>query len=151
MNEEKFMRTAISEARRAFDRGEVPVGAVVVKNGEIIARGYNLVEENKDPTAHAEMIALRAAARKLGGWRLIGCDLYVTCEPCAMCVGAMVWSRIEHLYFGAEDPKAGACGSVFDIPGETRLNHSIEVFGGVLEDECAALLRDFFARLRTKK
>jgi tRNA(adenine34) deaminase len=147
----KFMREALAEAQLAFDLGEVPVGAVVVRDGEIIARGHNLTEQSKDPTAHAEMLALREAARVLGGWRLTGCSLYVTVEPCSMCAGAMVWARIEHLYIGTMDPKAGACGSVFNIVQEDRLNHSIDVETGIMEEECRQMMKAFFAQLRNRK
>jgi len=148
MNE--YMTAALEEAKKAFDLGEVPVGAVVVKDGEIIARAHNLTETSKDPTAHAEVLAIREAARVLGGWRLIGCDLYVTVEPCSMCAGAIVWSRVERLFYGAKDPKAGAAGSLFDIPGDARLNHNAEVTGGVMEEECSAIVKDFFRALRTR-
>ncbi len=147
----KFMKEALAEAEKAFSLGEVPIGAVIVKDGEIIARGHNLTETAKDPTAHAEMIAIRRAAQTLGGWRLIGCDLYVTVEPCAMCTGAMIWSRLNNLYIGAMDPKAGACGSVFNIPEEDRLNHKLHVETGLMEEECAAIMRQFFLRLRNRK
>lgn len=147
----KFMKEALAEAEKAFALGEVPIGAVIVKDGQIIARGHNLTETSKDPTAHAEMIAIRQAAKVLGGWRLIGCDLYVTVEPCTMCSGAMIWSRIDNLYIGAMDPKAGACGSVFNIPEEGRLNHRIHVETGLMEEECAALMRQFFTQLRNRK
>lgn len=147
----RFMEEALAEARIAFELGEVPIGAVIEKDGQIIARGHNLTESAKDPTAHAEMMAIREAAKVLGGWRLPGCSLYVTVEPCSMCAGAMVWSRIENLYIGTMDPKAGACGSVFNIPGEERLNHSIHVETGILEEECSKIMKDFFVQLRNKK
>ncbi|MGN0659876.1 MAG: tRNA adenosine(34) deaminase TadA [Emergencia sp.] len=146
-----LMKEALAEAEKAFRMGEVPVGAVIEKDGQIIARGHNLTETLKDPTAHAEMIALREAARVLGGWRLPGCSLYVTVEPCCMCAGAMIWARIDHLYIGAMDPKAGACGSVFDITGSDRLNHRIAVETGIMEEECRQLMREFFVRLRNRK
>ena len=149
MNE--YMEAALEEAKIAFDLGEVPVGAVVVRGGEIIARAHNMTETAKDPTAHAEILAIREAARILGGWRLIGCDLYVTMEPCSMCAGAIVWSRIERLYYGALDPKAGAAGSLYDIPGDARLNHNPVVTGGVMEEECSSIVRDFFRGLRSKR
>ena len=145
------MKEALAEAEKAFQLGEVPIGAVIVKDGQIIARGHNLTETAKDPTAHAEMLAIRQAAAVLGGWRLMGCDLYVTVEPCAMCSGAMIWSRINNLYIGAMDPKAGACGSVFNIPAEERLNHSIHIETGMMEEECAAMMRQFFSQLRNRK
>lgn len=151
MSNDKYMKEALAEAEAAGRLGEVPIGAVIVRDGEIIARGHNLTETRKDPTAHAEMNAIRQAAEALGGWRLPGCEMYVTCEPCAMCAGALVWSRIEKLYIGAMDPKAGACGSIFDIVEEPRLNHRIQVERGVMAEECSQLLKDFFAQLRTIK
>ena len=151
MSNDKYMKEALAEAEAAGRLGEVPIGAVIVRDGEIIARGHNLTETRKDPTAHAEMNAIRQAAEVLGGWRLPGCEMYVTCEPCAMCAGALGWSRIEKLYIGAMDPKAGACGSIFDIVEEPRLNHRIQVERGVMAEECSQLLKDFFAQLRTIK
>lgn len=148
---EKFMRAALDEAAEAGRLGEIPIGAVVVRNGEIIASAHNLTETLKDPTAHAEILAVRKAAKVLGGWRLIGCDMYVTIEPCCMCAGALVWSRIENLYIGAMDPKAGACGSVFNIVRNDRLNHRIDVHTGIMEEECRRVVRDFFSGLREKK
>ena len=145
------MKEALIEARKAYMLGEVPIGAVIVKDGQVIARGHNLTETTKDPTAHAEMIAIREAARVLGGWRLIGCSMYVTVEPCSMCTGAMIWSRIENLYIGTMDPKAGACGSVFNIAEEDRLNHRINVERGILEEECRSIMKEFFKELRKKK
>jgi tRNA(adenine34) deaminase len=147
----KYMLEALEEAKKAYDLGEVPIGAIVEKDGEIIGRGHNLTETAKDPTAHAEMIALRQAAAKLGGWRLLGCNLYVTAEPCAMCAGAIVWSRIEKLYIGTMDPKGGACGSVFNIPQEPKLNHYVEIETGILQEECQQILKTFFKELRKKK
>lgn len=144
------MKEALIEAEKAFELGEVPIGAVIVKDGQVIARGHNLTETAKDPTAHAEMIAIRQAAEVLGGWRLPGCSMYVTVEPCSMCAGAMVWSRIENLYIGAMDPKAGACGSVFNIAEEDRLNHRIHVERGILEDECSSIMKEFFRQLRKR-
>lgn len=145
------MKEALIEARKAYDLGEIPIGAVVVRDGQVIARGHNLTETTKDPTAHAEMIAIREAARVLGGWRLVGCSMYVTVEPCSMCTGAMIWSRIENLYIGTMDPKAGACGSVFNIAEEDRLNHRINVERGILEEECRSIMKEFFKELRKKK
>ena len=147
----KYMLEALEEAKKAYELGEVPIGAVVEKDGEIIGRGHNLTETAKDPTAHAEMIALRQAAERLGGWRLLGCNLYVTAEPCAMCAGAIVWSRIEKLYIGTMDPKGGACGSVFNIPQEPRLNHYVEIETGIMQQECQEILKTFFKELRKKK
>ena len=145
---EKFMKEALKEAEKAAAMGEVPIGAVVVKDGIIIGRGHNKTETAKDPTAHAEMEAIRAASAVLGGWRLLGCDMYVTAEPCSMCAGAIVWSRIENLYIGTMDPKAGACGSVFNIVQEDKLNHQVNVTTGILQEECSRLLKDFFRSLR---
>jgi len=148
MVDEDYMREALKEARIAFELGEVPVGCVIVRDGEIIARGHNLTETAKDPTVHAEMNALREAAGVLGGWRLPGCSAYVTCEPCPMCAGAMVWARIEDLYIGADDPKAGACGSVVNVAANPGLNHSIKIHSGILKDECSSILKEFFRELR---
>lgn len=145
------MQEALREAEIAFQLGEVPIGAVIEKDGQIIARGHNMTETLKDPTAHAEMMAIRQAARVLGGWRLIGCSLYVTVEPCSMCAGAMVWARIENLYIGAMDPKAGACGSVFQIADCGRLNHRMEIETGIMEEECSQMMRQFFRQLRNRK
>lgn len=147
----KFMEEALKEAQLAFQSGEVPIGAVIEKDGQIIGRGHNLTRTLKDPTAHAEMIAIREAARNLGGWRLIGCSMYVTVEPCAMCAGAMIWSRIENLYIGAMDVKAGACGSVFNIPQEERLNHRIHVETGIMETQCRGIMQEFFGQLRYRR
>ncbi len=148
---EKYMIEALREAELAKALGEVPVGAVIVRNGEIVGRGHNMTETQKDPTAHAEMNAIREAAKNLGGWRLIGCHMYVTCEPCTMCAGAIVWSRIEKLYIGTMDPKAGACGSVFNVVQEPRLNHRVEVEKGLLQERCSGLMKDFFRELRKNK
>ncbi len=145
------MIEALAEAEKAAALGEIPVGAVIVRDGRIIGRGHNLTETAKDPTAHAEMIAIREAAKKIGGWRLIGCEMFVTCEPCAMCAGAMVWARIEKVYIGTMDPKSGACGSVFQIPSETRLNHQIKIETGLMQEECSEIMKSFFRKLRTKK
>ena len=142
------MRAAFELAREAQAGGEVPVGAVVVRDGEIIGRGYNHPISGSDPTAHAEIAALRAAARYLGNYRLVGCDIYVTLEPCIMCAGAILHARIARLFYGARDPKTGACGSVADPFADPRLNHHTAVIGGVLEPEAGALLRDFFAARR---
>ena len=142
------MKIALREAQKAFDIEEVPVGAVIVHEGEIIAKAHNQRELLRDPTAHAEMIAITQAASHLGSWRLEDVTMYVTLEPCAMCGGAMVLARIPRLVFGAWDPKAGAAGSVIDVFQHTMLNHRVEVWAGVLENECGAILRVFFARLR---
>lgn len=145
------MRAALEEAEKARSMGEIPIGAVIVKDGKIIGRGHNLTETEKDPTVHAEMVAIRQAAEALGGWRLPGCSMYVTVEPCAMCAGALVWSRMENLYIGAPDPKAGACGSVFNVAEEPALNHQIHVERGILEEECRGAVQSFFRALRDKK
>ena len=142
------MRQAIDQARNAATVGEVPVGAVLVREGRVVATGYNQPIGSHDPTAHAEIRAMRAAAELLGNYRLLDCDLYVTLEPCAMCAGAIMHARIARLVFGARDPKTGACGSVVDLMAEPRLNHHTEVEGGVLADECGALLSEFFAERR---
>jgi tRNA(adenine34) deaminase len=146
--DEYFMRMALREAERALEHGDVPIGAVAVHGGEVIAAGHNEREVRQDPTAHAEIIALREAARAVGSWRVLETVLYVTLEPCAMCAGAIVLARVPRVVFGAHDPKAGACGSVLDVLGEVRLNHRPEVAGGLLDVECGALLRDFFASRR---
>jgi tRNA(adenine34) deaminase len=145
-----YMLEAIKEARAAFDEDEVPVGAVVVHQAKIIGRGHNQVERLKDPTAHAEMLALTAATNYLGTKWLNEASLYVTIEPCSMCAGALVLARIKNLYFGANDPKAGACGSVANIINHKKLNHRIKVKKGILENDCAALLSDFFKQKRRK-
>ena len=139
------MRDALDEARQAALVGEVPVGAVVVHRGQVIARAHNRREMDEDPTAHAEILVLREAAELLGSWRLEDCTLYVTLEPCFMCAGAVVNGRVARLVFGATDPKAGAVGSLADVPGDARLNHRPEVLGGVLAEECGAILKEFFA------
>ena len=148
MNDEHFMRLAMEEAERALGHDDVPVGAVVVLEGEVIAAGHNERERRQDPTAHAEVLALQAAAGVVGHWRLLGTTLYVTLEPCAMCAGALVLARVARVVYGTADPKAGMAGSVLDVLGEPRLNHRPVVEGGVLADECAAQLRAFFAARR---
>ena len=144
------MSEALSAAREAAALGEVPVGAVVVQGGEMIARAFNRREVDKDPLAHAELLAIRSAAESIGGWRLNGCDLYVTLEPCAMCAGAIVNSRVETLIFGARDPKAGFCGSLGNLVEDSRLNHRPEVRSGVLGEDCGKILKDFFTALRRR-
>jgi tRNA(adenine34) deaminase len=146
--DEYFMRLALREAERALEHDDVPIGAVVVHEGEVIGAGRNERELRQDPTAHAEMIALREASRALSSWRLMDAVLYITLEPCAMCAGAIVLARASRVVFGATDPKAGAAGSVLDVLGEPRLNHRPEVAGGLLADEAAALLQDFFGDRR---
>jgi tRNA(adenine34) deaminase len=149
-DDQAFMQAALEHACEAQAAGEVPVGAVVVKDGEIIGTGFNASISRHDPAAHAEILALRDAANRLGNYRLPGCVLYVTLEPCVMCVGAMLHARIARLVYGAGDPKTGACGSVVNLFAEPRLNHHASVTAGVMEEECAALLRDFFAAKRAK-
>jgi len=146
--DEQYMALALECARRAAREGEVPVGAVLVAGGEVIAEGWNRPVASHDPTAHAEIVALRAGALHLGNYRLGGCTLYATLEPCTMCMGALLNARLARLVFGAWDLKAGACGSVVDLPREPRLNVGIDVFGGVLSDEAAALLKQFFESRR---
>ncbi len=144
-----WVRLALEEARSVGASGDVPIGAVVVgPDGAVLGRGRNVREEESDPTGHAEVVALRAAGTALGSWRLEGCSLVVTLEPCAMCAGAAVLARVDRVVFGAWDPKAGACGSVWDLPRDRRALHRPEVVGGVLEEECAALLVDFFGERR---
>ena len=151
MIDEDFMRAALELARQAEQAGEVPVGAVVVKDGVIIGRGSNAPIGRHDPSAHAEMLALRDAAQRVGNYRLIGCELYVTLEPCLMCVGAMFHARIARVVYGASDPKTGVAGSVLDLFEEQRLNHHATVEGGVLADECGNVLSQFFAARRAQQ
>ncbi len=147
---ETWMRVAVAEARLAEEKGEVPVGAAVVRGGEVVARGHNLTHTLQDPTAHAEMVAIRRAAQALGHWRLLDCTLYVTLEPCAMCAGAIVLARIPHLVYGTRDPKAGMSGSLANLVQDERLNHRVELLTGVLAEECGQLLRDFFRARRLR-
>ncbi len=147
---EYWMKKAIEEARKAEALGEVPIGAVVVRDGEIIGRGYNLRETTMDSTAHAEMVAIREASALLGSWRLLDCRLYVTLEPCPMCAGAMVQSRVPLTVFGTPDPKAGCAGTLMNLLEEPRFNHRTEVIQGILQQECAELLTTFFRQLRKK-
>ena len=146
----EYMREALALARDAWSAGEVPVGAVVVLDGAIVGRGFNAPISRHDPTAHAEIRALRDAAERLGNYRLPGCSLYVTLEPFTMCMGAIFHARIARVVFGASDPKTGACGSIIDLPAESRLNHHAEAVGGILADECGGLLSGFFAQRRGK-
>lgn len=150
MNDNDFMQIALDLAQQAAAAGEVPVGAVVVKDGEIIGRGSNAPITTHDPTAHAEIRAMRDAAQRLGNYRLVGCTLYVTLEPCAMCTGAIQHARIAKLIYGASDPKTGACGSVVNLMAEPKLNHHTEISGGILAAECGALLSGFFSARRKK-
>lgn len=154
MNEkshEYWMIRAINEARKAEAKAEVPIGCLIVRDGKIIARGHNLRETARDPSAHAEMIAIRKAARKLDSWRLLDTTLYVTLEPCTMCMGAIVLARIPKVVFGCLDPKGGAAGSLYDFSSDPRLNHSVELISQILESECSKLLSDFFSDLRKRK
>ncbi|TLY26613.1 MAG: nucleoside deaminase [Nitrospirae bacterium] len=144
----EYMQLALEQARLAPARGEVPIGAVLVLDGQVLAQVHNFREVWQDPTAHAEVVAIREAATRLGTWRLTGTILYVTVEPCSMCAGAIIQSRVSRLVFGARDPKAGACGSVFNLPDERRLNHRVEVIGGIMERESQELMQAFFKRLR---
>lgn len=146
--DEHFMRLAMREARRAPEHGDIPVGSVVVKDGEVVGAACNEREMRRDVTAHAEILALREAGRKLRGWRLLNSVLYVTVEPCAMCAGATIWARVNRVVYGAPDTKAGAAGSVVDLFEEKRINHHTEVTGGLLAGECAALLQSFFSDKR---
>jgi tRNA(adenine34) deaminase len=149
-NDELYMRMALAEARAAARAGEVPIGAVVVCGDVVISRGRNRRESDADPTAHAELVAVREAARALGRWRLSGCTVYVTLEPCPMCAGALHAARVSRCVYGAVDPKAGALGTLYDIASDERLNHRYEVTAGVLADESTALLREFFSALRAR-
>ena len=146
--DEYFMRLALREAEHALEHEDVPIGAVAVRAGEVVGTGHNERELRQDPTAHAELLALREAARAVGSWRVLDTVLYVTLEPCAMCAGAIVLARVPRVVYGAADPKAGAAGSVLDVLGERRLNHRPEVAGGLLAGECGALLSEFFASRR---
>jgi tRNA(adenine34) deaminase len=146
--DEYFMKLALREAGRAIEHDDVPVGCVIAHDGEVLAAAPNERELRADPTAHCEVLAMREAARRLGSWRLTGCVLYVTLEPCAMCAGAMVLARVPRVVYGTDDPKAGAAGSVLDVLGEPRLNHRPEVAGGLLAEDSAGLLREFFLTRR---
>ncbi|MGQ9610162.1 MAG: tRNA adenosine(34) deaminase TadA [bacterium] len=143
-----FMMEALREANKSLEKEEPPVGAVIVKDGKIISRGHNLRESLQDPTAHAEILAIRSAASVLGSWRLLDCTIYVTLEPCVMCAGAMVLARVKRLVYGAKDPKAGAVGSLMNILNDNRFNHQVEVSTGILEVECGNILREFFSSRR---
>ena len=151
MLHEKFMREALKEARKAYDLDEVPIGAVIVKDGEIIARGHNLREKKQNPILHAEIIAIDNAAKKVKSWRLTGCQIYVTIEPCPMCAGAMIQGRLDQVIFGARDPKAGCVGSLYNLVGDQRFNHRLEVTEGILEEECRQIIKDFFRKKREQR
>ena len=146
--DKRFMQTAIRQAQIAEDNGDVPIGCVIVYEGKIIAKAYNQREQLNDPTAHAEIIALTQAAEHIGNWRLHGCTIYVTLEPCPMCAGALVLGRLDRLVYGCDDPKTGAVKSLYNITQDGRLNHELEVISGILADECSAMLSDFFAKRR---
>ena len=148
---QRFMSVALKEAEAAYKQNEVPVGAVIVKGDVVIARAHNQVEMLQDPTAHAEIIAIGAAANHLGGWRLNGCTLYVTLEPCVMCAGAIVLSRLDRIVFGAYDPKMGACSTLYNVVQDERLNHRVEIIAGVMDDDAKLLLREFFEKKRMDK
>lgn len=148
--DKRFMASAIDQANIAGENGDVPVGAVIVHQNQIIAKGYNQRHQLNDPTAHAEIIALTAAAEYIGNWRLEGCTIYVTLEPCSMCAGALVLARIDRLVFGCSDPKAGACGSLYNIVQDQRLNHRVEITKGILAEDCSLILQDFFQQRRSK-
>lgn len=147
--DERWMEYALKEAEQAYKRKEVPIGAVIIQNNRIIGKGYNQIETLQDPTAHAEVIAITASAAQLSTRRLENCTMYVTLEPCPMCAGAIVLARIPRLVFGAYDPKAGACGTLYNITQDSRLNHQVELVGGVLRERCGSLLKDFFTKVRT--
>ncbi|MGC8739611.1 MAG: tRNA adenosine(34) deaminase TadA [Candidatus Hydrogenedens sp.] len=150
ISHEYYMRQALSEAQKAYEQGEVPVGCIIVYNNSIIARGYNQREKLQDPTAHAEMLAITSASSALGSWRLENTRMYVTLEPCPMCAGAIILSRIPEVYFGAMDPKAGCCGTLMNLLADTRFNHQPIVVPGICADECGSLLTKFFQEIRQK-
>ena len=148
---EKFMKEALKQAQKAYNKLEVPVGAVIVKDNKIIARAYNQKENKNDTTNHAEIIAIKKASKKLNSWRLIDCEMYVTLEPCSMCAGALIQSRIKKVYIGAMDEKTGACGSVLNLLEDYKFNHKVEVETGVMKNECENILKEFFKMLRKAK
>ena len=151
MEKEKFMKEALKEAKKAYEKLEIPVGCVIVKDNKIIARGHNLKETKFDTTKHAEIIAIQKASKKLKSWRLSECEMYVTLEPCSMCAGAIINSRIKRLYYGAKDEKTGAVGSVLNLLQDYKFNHNVEVEQGVLEEECSNILKEFFKNIRLAK
>jgi tRNA(adenine34) deaminase len=151
VTDEFFMQLALEEAKKAEELGEVPIGAIIVRNGEIIGRGYNRREIDRDPLAHAELLAIKEASQTLGGWRLLDTTLYVTLEPCPMCAGAIVQARISRVVFGTYDPKAGCAGTLMNLLQEPRFNHQVEITSSVCETECAEILKSFFKKLRKKK
>ena len=150
-NKEKFMKEAIKQAQKAYGKLEVPVGAVIVKDNKIIARAYNQKETKNDTTNHAEILAIKKASKKLNSWRLLDCEMYVTLEPCSMCAGALIQSRIKKVYIGAMDTKTGACGSVLNLLEDYKFNHNVEIETGILQDECEGIIKRFFRELRDLK
>ena len=148
---EKYMKEAIKEAKKAYEKGEIPVGAVIVKNHKIIARAYNKKEDKLDTTKHAEILAIQKASKKLKAWRLADCEMYVTLEPCSMCAGALIQSRIKKVYIGTMDKKTGACGSVLNLLEDYTFNHKVEVETGIMQKECESILKQFFKELRESK
>ncbi len=147
----KYMEQALIEARKAYEKEEIPVGAIIVRDNKIIARAHNIKEEKNDTTKHAEIIAIQKASKKLGSWRLNDCEMYVTLEPCAMCAGALIQSRIKKVYIGTMDLKTGACGSVLNLLEDYTFNHKVEIEKGIMQQECETILKDFFKMLRSKK
>ena len=150
-NKIKFMKEALKEAQKAYDKKEIPVGAVIVKDNKIIARAHNVKEEKNDTTKHAEIIAIQKASKKLNAWRLTGCEMYVTLEPCSMCAGALIQSRISKVYIGTMDYKSGACGSVLNLLKDYEFNHKVEMEKDILQEDCEKILKDFFKELRKSK
>ena len=148
---EKFMRLALKEAQKAFDKEEIPVGAVIVKDGKVIAKAHNLKETKNSATSHAEILAIEKACKKLGSWRLLECDMYVTLEPCSMCAGALINSRIKKIYIGTDDPKTGACGSKLNLLEDFTFNHNVQIQKYILKEDCTKILKDFFKILREQK
>ena len=149
--QEKFMQEALKEARKAYNKLEIPVGAVIVRDGEIIAKAHNIKEEKKDTTKHAEILAIQKASKKLGTWRLNDCEMYVTLEPCPMCAGAIIQARLKKIYIGTMDEKTGACGSVLNLLEDYKFNHTVEVENGIMKQECESMLKEFFVKLREYK
>lgn len=147
----KYMKEALKEARKAYDKREIPVGAVIVKDNKVIARAHNIKEEKKDTTKHAEIIAIQKASKKLDSWRLMDCEMYVTLEPCSMCAGALIQSRIKKIYIGTMDAKTGACGSVLNLLEDYSFNHKVEIEKNIMQEECERILKDFFKMLRNLK
>lgn len=151
VNKEEYMKLALKEAKKAYDKLEIPVGAVIVKDGKVIAKAYNEKEEKQDSTKHAEILAIQKATKKLKSWRLYDCDMYVTLEPCSMCAGALIQSRIRKVYIGTMDEKTGACGSVLNLLKDYKFNHKVDVECGICQEECEKILKDFFKNLRKIK